>query len=92
MEYLVPIIVALIAGGVSLLGNVISNRSSNDKITNTIERKLEVNQAVTDLKLDNLTQEVRGVKEFAVEVPVIKQRLSVVEDDIRELKVKGEKA
>lgn len=89
MEYLVPIIVALIAGGVSLIGNILSNRSSNDKITNTIERKLEVNQAVTDLKLDNLTQEVRGVKEFAVEVPVIKQRLAVCEDDIKELKSKG---
>ena len=89
MEYLVPIIVALIAGGVSLLGNVISNRSSNDKITNTIEQKLEVNQAVTDLKLDNLTQEIRGVKTFAFEVPVIKQRLSVCEDDIKELKAKG---
>ena len=89
MEYLVPIIVALIAGGVSLLGNVISNRSSNDKITNTIEQKLEVNQAVTDLKLDNLTQEIRGVKTFAFEVPVIKQRLTVCEDDIKELKAKG---
>ena len=89
MEYIVPIIVALIAGGVSLIGNVLSNRSSNDKITNTIERKLEVNQAVTDLKLDNLTQEIRGVKNFAFEVPVIKQRLSVCEDDIKELKTKG---
>ena len=89
MEYLVPIIVALIAGGVSLLGNIMSNRSSNDKITNTIEQKLEVNQAVTDLKLDNLTQEIRGVKTFAFEVPVIKQRLTVCEDDIKELKAKG---
>lgn len=89
MEYLVPIIVAIIAGGVSLLGNIISNRSSNDKITNSIEQKLEVNQAVTDLKLDNLTQEIRGVKNFAFEVPVIKQRLTVCEDDIKELKAKG---
>lgn len=89
MEYVVPIIVALIAGGFSFIGNVLSNKSSNDKITNTIERKLEVNQAVTDLKLDNLTQEIRGVKNFAFEVPVIKQRLSVCEDDIKELKTKG---
>lgn len=89
MEYLTGIIIALISGGLALIGNIISNRSSNDKITNTIEQKLEVNQAVTDLKLDNLTQEIRGVKNFAFEVPVIKQRLSVCEDDIKELKTKG---
>lgn len=89
IEFIVPVIVAIITGGLALIGNIISNRSSNDRITNTIERKLEVNQAVTDLKLDNLTQEIRGVKTFAFEVPVIKQRLTVCEDDIKELKAKG---
>lgn len=86
MEYLVPIIVALIAGGVSLIGNILSNNNSNSKITNTIENKLAVGQAVTDTKIDNLTQEVRGLKDYAMEVPVIKQRLSACEDDIRDIK------
>ena len=86
MEYLVPIIVALIAGGVSLIGNILSNNNSNSKITNTIENKLAVGQAVTDTKIDNLTQEVRGLKDYALEVPVIKQRLSACEDDIRDIK------
>ena len=86
MEYLVPIIVALIAGGVSLIGNILSNNNSNSKITNTIENKLAVGQAVTDTKIDNLTNEVRGLKDYAMEVPVIKQRLSACEDDIRDIK------
>ena len=86
MEYLVPIIVALIAGGVSLIGNILSNNNSNSKITNTIENKLAVGQAVTDTKIDNLTQEVRGLKDYAMEVPDIKQRLSACEDDIRDIK------
>ena len=86
MEYLVPIIVALIAGGVSLIGNILSNNNSNSKITNTIENKLAVGQAVTDTKIDNLPQEVRGLKDYAMEVPVIKQRLSACEDDIRDIK------
>lgn len=84
-EYIVPIIVAVIAGGFSLIGVIITNGNSNRKI----ERKLEIGQVVTDTKLDNLTQEVRGIKEFATEVPVIKQRLSACEEDIKELKVKG---
>ena len=86
MEWIVPIIVALIAGGVSLIGNILSNNNSNSKITNTIENKLAVGQAVTDTKIDNLTQEVRGLKDYAMEVPVIKQRLSACEDDIRDIK------
>lgn len=86
MEWIVPIIVALIAGGVSLVGNILSNNNSNSKITNTIENKLAVGQAVTDTKIDNLTNEVRGLKDYAMEVPVIKQRLSACEDDIRDIK------
>ena len=88
MEWFVPIIVAIIAGGVSLIGNVISNNSSNNKITNAIENKLAVGQAVTDTKIDNLTSEVRGLKDYAMKVPVIEQRLSACEDDIKELKTK----
>lgn len=86
IEWLIPIVVALITGGISLIGIVLSNNNSNTKITNTIENKLAVGQAVTDTKIDNLTQEVRGLKDYAMEVPVIKQRLAACEDDIKELK------
>lgn len=86
IEWLTPIVVALITGGISLIGIVLSNNNSNTKITNTIENKLAVGQAVTDTKIDNLTQEVRGLKDYAMEVPVIKQRLSACEDNIKELK------
>ena len=86
IEWMIPIVVALITGGISLIGIVLSNNNSNTKITNTIENKLAVGQAVTDTKIDNLTQEVRGLKDYAMEVPVIKQRLSACEDNIKELK------
>ena len=85
IEFIGPVIVAIITGGLSLIGVILTNTNSNRKI----EHKLEIGQAVTDTKIDNLTQEVRGIKDFAVEIPVIKQRLSVCEDDIKEMKTKG---
>ena len=86
MEWIVPVFVAFIAGAFSLVGTIISNHNSNNKITSTIENKLAVGQAVTDTKIENLTQEVRSMKDYAMEVPVIKQRLSACEDDIKGLK------
>ena len=55
------IIAALITGGLSLAGVIISNISSNRKI----ENKLTTAQAVTDCKIDELTREVREHNNFA---------------------------
>ena len=49
------IIVALITGGLSLLGVVITS----NKTTRDVQAKLDTQQAVTDTKLDELTREVR---------------------------------
>ena len=49
------IIVAIITGGLSLVGVVMSNISSNKRI----EAQLDKQQAVTDTKLEELTREVR---------------------------------
>ena len=48
--------VALITGGLSLLGVLISNRSA----TRHTEESIRTAQAVTDTKLESLTAEVRG--------------------------------
>jgi len=74
------IIVAIITGGLSLLGVIISNAMSNSRI----EKQLEINQAVTDTKLESLTDEVKKHNNFAIEIPVIK-------NDIVELKKRIEK-
>ena len=49
------IIVALITGGLSLIGVIITNRSSGKKV----QQQLEIAQAVTDTKIEELTREVR---------------------------------
>lgn len=78
------IIVALLTGGLSLVGVIITNMMSNSKI----EKQLEINQAVTDTKLESLTDEVKKHNSFAMRIPVIEsqietihKRLSKLEDD-----------
>jgi len=78
----IPILVAIITGILSLAGVIITNESSN----RSIENKLAISQAVTDTKLDNLTEEVRKHNNFAQEIPVIKVEISKMQEDIKGLK------
>lgn len=64
------IIVALITGGVTLVGVLISNQKS---------------QAVTDTKLEELTREVREHNHFARRVPVLEEQMKVVNHRIEDL-------
>lgn len=76
------IIVALITGGLALIGNIISNRATTAKI----QQQIIVNQAVTDTKIEELTREVREHNDFARRVPVLEREMQHVEHDIDELK------
>ena len=67
------ILVAIITGGLSLIGVVFSNMSSNKKI----ETALTTQQAVTDTKLEELTREVRAHNNFAQRVPVLEEQMKV---------------
>ena len=64
------IIVALITGGVTLLGVLISNQKA---------------QAVTDTKLEELTRAVREHNNFARRVPVLEEQMKVVNHRIEDL-------
>lgn len=75
------IIVALITGGLSLVGVIISNVSSNRRV----ESKLERAQAVTDTKIDELTREVREHNNFARRMPVVESKLETLSDTVKRL-------
>ena len=64
------IIVALITGGITLVGVLISNQKS---------------QAVTETKLEELTREVREHNNFARRVPVLEEQMKVVNHRIEDL-------
>ncbi len=78
------ILVAIITGGLSLIGVVFSNMSSNKKI----ETALTTQQAVTDTKLEELTREVRAHNNFAQRVPVLEEQMKVANHRIEDLERK----
>lgn len=75
------IVASLITGGLALAGVIISNVMSNRKI----EKKLEISQAVTDTKIEELTREVREHNNFAKRMPVVENEIKHIEDDIHKL-------
>lgn len=64
------IICALITGGLTLMGVLIANGKQ---------------QAITDTKLDELTREVREHNSFAQRVPVIEEKIKVINHRITDL-------
>ena len=76
------VVVALITGGLSVLGVLISNIGSNKKIENA----LSTSQAVTDCKNEELTREVREHNNFARRMPVVEQQIKDMRKDIDELR------
>ena len=75
------ILVALITGGLSLLGVIITS----NKTTRDVEVKLDKQQAVTETRLEELTREVREHNNFARRVPVLEEQIKVVNGRIAEL-------
>ena len=75
------IIVAIITGGLSLIGVFISNRSTANKI----QQQILVNQAVTDTKIEELTREVREHNNFAKRMPVVENEMNHLKDEIHQL-------
>ena len=64
------IITALITGGITLLGVLISNGKA---------------QAVTETRMDELTREVREHNNFAKRMPVVEEKIKVINHRIDDL-------
>lgn len=75
------IIVALITGGLSLAGVVITCLVTARKT----EKATAVAQAVTDTKITELTREVRQHNNFAQRMPVVEEQIKVINHRIGDL-------
>ena len=75
------ITVALITGGLSLLGVIIASAAGNRRT----EQKIQVAQAVTDTKIEELTREVRKHNNFAEKIPVIQEQIKVINHRIADI-------
>ena len=76
------IIVALITGGLSLAGVVITCVATSKKS----EKAAAVAQAVTDTKIEELTREVRAHNGFAQRMPVVEEQIKNLTTVVGELK------
>ena len=94
------ILVAIITGGIGLIGTVITVVLANKQTLAALDKKSELSdakleakldrhQAVTDTKLEELTREVRNHNEFATRVPVLEEKIAVANKRIADLEKKG---
>ena len=65
------VIAAIITGTFALIGTIISNKFTENKI----QQQLIVNQAVYDTKLEELTRETRKHNSFAERMPVVEEQI-----------------
>jgi len=90
------VLVAMITGGISIVGTIITVLAANrqtlaqmDKKSELsdirLDAKLEKHQAVTDTKLEELTREVRKHNDFASRVPVMEEQIRVANHRIDDL-------
>lgn len=76
------IVVAVITGGMSLAGVVITCLATARKS----ENDLKIAQAITDTKIEALTGEVRRHNDFARRMPVVEEQIRTITRDVQELK------
>jgi len=75
------IVVALITGGLSLAGVVVTCLATAKKT----EKAAAVAQAVMDTKLEELTREVRLHNNFAQRIPVVEHQIKVINHRLEDL-------
>ncbi len=79
------IIGSLITGGLALIGVIITNLTANKKVVSDIKSEVEKNQAVTDTKIEELTREVREHNNFAKRMPIVEEKIKVINHRISDL-------
>jgi hypothetical protein len=72
---------AIFVGVLSLVGVIITNNRSNNKMQN----EMRTAQAVTDERIDELTREVREHNNFAHRMPVVEEQIRVINHRIADL-------
>ena len=78
------ILTALIAGGLALLGTVITVAAASRKT----EQHIKTHQAVTDEKISELTREVREHNNFARRMPVVEEKIKNIECRVKNLETR----
>lgn len=80
---MVEVLVAIITGVLTLSGTVVTVIAGNRKTSQNIE----INQAVTNEKITELTREVREHNNFARRLPVVEEQIKNLSNRVQVLEV-----
>lgn len=80
--------IAFISGLFSLVCGIISAFIAAKSAGNEVQKKLEIAQAVTDTKIDNLTTQLNKHNNFGERIPVIETKVENLEHRVNELEDK----
>lgn len=75
------IVVSIITGIFTLAGTIIAVVAGNS----STKEQIKINQAVTDTKLEDLTREVRKHNNFAERMPVVEEKIKVINHRLEDL-------
>ena len=75
------IIIALITSGCGVLGVIITSAKTGNKL----QQQLQISQAITETKIEELTREVREHNNFARRMPVVEEQIKVANHRIEDL-------
>lgn len=82
-NHMVEVLVAIITGVLTLSGTVVTVVAGNRKTSQNIE----INQAVTNEKITELTREVREHNNFARRLPVVEEQIKNLSNRVQVLEV-----
>lgn len=82
-NHMVEVLVAIITGVLTLSGTVVTVIAGNRKTSQNIE----INQAVTNEKITELTREVREHNNFARRLPVVEEQIKNLSNRVQVLEV-----
>lgn len=78
------IIASVITGVLALIGVIVTAIVNNNKIQATLEKS----QAITDIKIENLTNELKEQNNFVKNIPVIEEQIKVINHRLEDLERK----
>ena len=78
---MIEIVIALITSVCGVIGVVITSFKTGSKL----QQQLQISQAITDTKIEELTREVREHNNFARRMPVVEEQIKVANHRIEDL-------
>lgn len=76
---------ALISAAVTLIGVILTNKTTYQRMMSELDKRLSVYQARTDERIDELSREVREHNNYARRMPVVESQLTELTRRISEV-------